>query len=260
MKTLIYQCWFGPRPTYSLVSERLFRAYAERISADYLFSDQPINKSCFHKQYFGTLRPVFDLALHTYDAVLFVDMDVIPIEGISDNIFDDLEGDFMMVEEVDQPRLRKNMAGKINSENDLKWASVIKKAYRIEVPRAVDGAPKIYNSGAVLFSGDGLAKLRSELPSIALYQMRMALRGLPRFYLLDQNYIGAFLPHKSFNFRELDSKWNSQVTSVSTQNGETKLLDYRTPETRFIHMQHGPCKTQMTEEETMSVSHGSYQF
>ena len=193
------------------------------------------------------MRPIYDRALHAYDAVFYVDMDVIPVEGVSENVFDGIKGDLMLAEELDQPILRASMAGKINSENDLGWASTIRQSYGSDVPRTVDGKPKVYNAGAVLLSGNGLAKLRLELPNILAYQVRMALRGLPRFYQLDQNYIGAFVSHKSIDFRQLDSKWNSQITSISTQYGRRKLLDYRTPEICFIHMQHGPQKSQMTQ-------------
>jgi hypothetical protein len=260
MKTLIYQFWIGQRPPYSLVSEKLFRAYGERIGADYLFADQPIGRMCLHKRYFGALRPIFDASLHIYDGVLFVDMDVIPVDGVTENIFDEIRGDLMMAEETDQPLLRKSMVGNINSENDHKWASAIKRRYGTDVPRTADGLPKVFNSGVVLYSGDGLSKLQSELPRILLYQMYMARHRLPRFYMLDQNYLGAFLAHKSIDFQKLDSKWNSQVTSVSTQEGGRELFDYRTPQTRFIHMQHGPQKPQMTQDDALAVSIGNYQF
>lgn len=126
VRAAIYQYWSGVRPPYSHVSERLFRDYAVRIGAQYHFGDGRVPIRCFHKRFFGALAPIWFDDFATYDAVLFADMDVIPVAGLSEDIFASLTGDLMMCEEPGQADLRADMRGAVTARNDLSWARAVR--------------------------------------------------------------------------------------------------------------------------------------
>lgn len=260
VKTAIYQYWRGKRPPYSFVSERLFRHYAAAIGADYHFSNGDIDFPCLYKEYFGALLPIYSKMFSRYDAVLYCDMDIIPREGIFQNIFDETEGDVMMVEETVQPDLREDMSGDINSRNDLRWASLVSKIWGRDVWRDDLGRPRVFNSGVCLYSKTGLEKIRTISPSVLAYQLMVKLFGLPRFYCLDQNYLNAALCDAAIDFKPLNANWNGQITRYLDLNNVARLVDLRTNETCFFHLQHGAQKNRMTEAEARSVARGDYIF
>ena len=260
MKTLIYQYWVGKRPAYSYASEMLFRSYAKRIGAEYFFSDRRLERRCMHGQYFGALRPIFEKEFHSFDAVLYVDMDIIPAEGLNENIFSLCSSHIMMAEEEKQPKLREDMRGNINHKNDMRWKFFVEKIWRNKVLADEVGRPRVFNSGAVLYSKNGMMLLEKLLPSILKYQISMKLLGLPRFYLLDQNFLNAFILREGIKFLELPKKWNSQVTSFTTRSGFSRISDDRSEDTCFVHMQHGPAKQTMSFADAMLVSTGEYDF
>ncbi len=259
MRRLIYQYWTGRMPPYATVSRDLFASYARDIGAEYLFEQDPKYFRSRYARYYNALRPIFDVDFHTFDQVLFVDMDVIPLQSTEANIFEASLGQIGMVEEVDQPELRSNMLGKINHNNDLRWAKVVKRFWGVQVPLDAQGRPRVFNSGVVLYSKAGLQFARKNFPSVKAYQYGMTLAGLPRFYRLDQNYLGAFVGKNGCDFSCLPAVWNSQVTSTLTLTGEHLLIDQRTTSSNFIHMQHVG-KNEMNHEDVMSVAGGTYSF
>lgn len=238
----------------------MFRDYAQRIGADYLFSEEEIAIRAMSKRYFGALRPLYDPHFQTYDAVLFVDMDVIPKADLSENIFDCLDGHIMLAEETRQPSLRMDMKGNINAANDVKWAKVVQRVWRTKVARDAQNRPRVFNSGVVLYSAEGLRALRKILPPVLAYQLSMRLAGLPRFYRLDQNYLNAFLHREGVDFKALSGHWNAQITMLSDIDGNPRLLDERSPDSRFFHMQHGPSKPHMSRAEALAVAKGDFAF
>lgn len=74
------------------ISKDSFERYAERIGADYHYSDQPvfIDKADSTALLFECLRVIYDPMFDQYDKVLFADTDI----GVNteDNIFDACEG------------------------------------------------------------------------------------------------------------------------------------------------------------------------
>ncbi|MDD8023174.1 MAG: hypothetical protein PHX82_08715 [Paracoccaceae bacterium] len=260
MEALVFQYWNGVRPPYTYASEEAFRAYAAQIGADYYLSDGRVSFPCFHKRYFGALLPLFAKSFRDYDYVLYVDMDVIPVSGLTANVFEGARGDLMLVEEAEQPMLREEMKGRINGANDRKWARVIKRFWGVEVAADVEGRPKVFNPGVVVYSQAGMKRLRKVLPSVLLYQLVMKLARMPRFYCLDQNYLNAFLRSPKVDFAPLGPEWNSQVTQWADRRGTVHLNDSRTGETKFVHLQHGPKKNAMTVEEVRNVAHNGYDF
>lgn len=260
MRTLIYQYWNGKRPEYTYASEELFREYAKYIGADYLLGNGSVSIRCMYKRYFGALLPIYSKTFWEYDYVLYVDMDVIPMSGLCENIFDHANFDFMMSEEFEQPEIRSSMAGSINSLNDKIWMDTIKKIWNIDVDVDDLGRPLVYNSGVVLYSNNGMKKIKSIFPPVLAYQLIMKFRGLPRFYSLDQNYLNSFKNLPGIGFGSLDRCWNSQVTRWSDRAGASHLEDQRTERTKFVHLQHGSVKNLMSKNQALDVSSSNYNF
>lgn len=260
MRTLIYQYWNGKRPEYTYASEELFREYSKRIGADYLLGDGGGPIRCLYKRYFGALLPIYSEFFWNYDYVLYVDMDVIPMDALFENIFDHAQFDFMMSEETEQPEIRSRMKGNINSLNDKIWMDAVKKFWNIDVDVDYKGRPLVYNSGVVLYSNAGMRKMKSILPPVLLYQLIMKLKKLPRFYSLDQNYLNSFKNLPGVGFGSLDRCWNSQVTRWSDMKGFPHLEDHRTENTKFVHLQHGSAKNLMSKKQALDVAISSYKF
>lgn len=234
MTCLIYQYWSGPMPTYAMLSSRMMRAYAEQIGAAYRFDRDPDYFRFKYAQYYHALRPIHDAAFLAYDQVLFVDMDVFPARGLTRSIFDARKGDIGMVEEVSQPRLRQAATGPITGTRDLRWARVSEALYGVRLPRADAGLPRVFNSGVVHYTRAGLEMARRVFPSIKVYTLAMRLAALPRFYRLDQNYLGvaAFRPPLSFEAMPLG--WNVQVRSGPDGGWSVDRLG---EESRLLHVQ-----------------------
>lgn len=260
---LIYQYWIGDIPAYAQASQDAFRDYAQRIGADYRFDHNPTFSRNKYAAYFTALRPIFDEEFHTYERVLFVDMDVMPRADLSESIFDLPVHHLSMVEEIDQPTRREAMdptsGGRISAANDRKWAKLVRRIWRIDVPKDAEGRPRVYNSGVVLYSQAGLRILRKQLPKPVVYQFFVRLARLPRFYKLDQNYLGAFLKHRKLGFSPLPPEWNSQVISLHNADGQDALIDERTENTKFVHVQHSG-RNQMDYQEMRAVGENRYDF
>lgn len=250
MKVLIYQYWSGDIPVYAKLGQRLMLAYANRIGAEYRFDHNPNFFPKKYAQYYSALRPVFDEEFHKYDKVLFVDMDIMPSDELSESIFEQTIEHFGMAQEKHQPVLREQSKISINSKNDKKWAKLLKLLWRIDVPKDKKQRPLVFNSGVVLYSRAGMQFAKKNFLKISLYNWMIRFAFLPKFYRLDQNYLGAcaFLPNCEFT--ELSADWNSQVHYSTNEKGERVLMDLRTSDTRFTHFQLRK-RSGMTEEDIM---------
>lgn len=246
-------------PPYAEVSKELFASYARKHSAEYVFEENPQYFRNKYARYYNALRPIFDSRFHNYDHILFVDMDVVPLSACREDVFESPIEHIGMVEEVDQPELRSNMLGRINAKNDKRWARIVKAVWGVQVPLDELGRPKVFNSGVVLYTKAGLNFARNNFPSVRLYQYIMTLAGLPRFYRLDQNYLGAFIGKSGCGFSTLSDGWNSQVTSIKTLSGDDVLVDQRNALTKFVHMQHRG-KNKMNQGNVRDVADNNYHF
>ena len=255
MKNVIYQYWRGEIPEYVLAVKQLFSDYAKRINAEHVFEHNPTFIRALNSTYYSALRPVFDKRFHEFDRVLFVDMDVIPVDGLEHNIFDEEITHIAMAEEVKQPALRANMTGKIRSENDLKWASVAERFWNCCVMRDEERRPRVFNSGVVLYTREGLKRAAKNAPGMSSYQLLMKFKGVPKFYRLDQNYLNLVVSMPQIDFSVLGGYWNAQLNRVGTGHGRSKLLNEVDNDTRFIHLQHS-AKKQMSQSEVIALSKG----
>jgi len=234
MTCLIYQYWSGDMPAYATLSPRMMRAYAERIGAEYRFDQDPDFFRFKYAQYYHALRPVHDPAFDAYDQVLFVDMDVFPAFDLTQSIFEGRTADIGMVEEVSQPKLRQVATGPITSARDLRWARVAEALYGVRLPRTEEGLPRVFNSGVVHYTRAGLETARRVFPSIKAYTLAMRLAALPRFYRLDQNYLGVAAFRPPLRFEAMPLSWNAQVRSAPDGGWS---LDRPGEEIRLLHVQ-----------------------
>lgn len=245
MKTLIYQCWDGPQRTGNMYGTVQMEKYAKRIGADYHY-DLDANFRTDLGQYspnYTKFRPVLDNIFYDmgYDYIMYADCDVVPREGLEENIFEQLgDHDIGICEEVNAPiaRKRHTIGGGINNANDEKWVDIIEKKWPVTMPRTMTGLPKVYNSGMLLWSKNGIEKARKELFDFAKYVKLINAFKLPSFYTCDQPYIHAMLEVCHFDWKVMPYKWNSSVhydPAVKTQ--PRPIIDLRKENCNFVHIQ-----------------------
>jgi hypothetical protein len=230
---LIYQFYSGNIPYYARVSKKLMSAYAEQIGCEYRCDFNSTGVSANNNHYHNCFRPIHDKAFDKYDNVLFCDMDVFPVEGITENVFDQPITNFGIVEEDQQPDLRYSSNGEISGKNDEKWAAIVKRAYGYDLPRDEQNRLRVFNSGVVLYTREGIELAKRKWADINSYQ---SIIHLNRFYQLDQNYLGAMLGGAEFTV--MDRKWNAQMHYLGDPNQRPRpIFDSRSEDTNFVHIQ-----------------------
>jgi len=243
MSNLIYQVWSGTLTEECRVSSRLMQEYASRIDAEYILDIDPniASKICDVPKYFEWLNPILDDRFLKYDKILSVDLDVFPVEGLTESIFDQDIGDIGVCAEKFQgiSRATTTVAGCINKENDERWARVVNEKWSANFPRDNQGHLKIYNAGVVVFSREGILKAKKWIP-FQQYINYIRTHGFGRFYWVDQNYLHAMLcTDKTLKYVEMPNTWNSQIHYVRgpLTAAYGKVNDERTAETKFVHVQ-----------------------
>ncbi len=237
---LIYQYWDGTPTTECLASVERMKAYAERIGAEHIFEKDPkyVTNLGKYSPHYGQFKVIYDPQFSKYNKILFTDTDVFPVGGLTDNIFDQIrvDEDLAIAEEWQQVEVRKKhtVAG-INNLNDKTWASVVEGRYNCKVPRAECGAIKAYNSGAVLWTEQGLDKARSRFAPFRAYVDIINMSGLPIFYTCDQPYIHAMMC-AHLKWVSLDYRWNSSVHFVPGTKAPRPVNDLR-ENAAFVHVQ-----------------------
>ena len=260
MKTAIYQYWDGtPRPS-CYAGVRNMREYADRIGADYKFEQNPnwlrtrwkIENGGYSAHY-GAFKPLFDSAWDDYDKILFVDTDVFAVDGLTENVFDHFTGEIGICDEPFQPKQRTITTGRITSQQDGRWANMVKNHYGVEVPRTEDGLVRIFNTGMVLYSKEGRLKAQQDFEPFDSYIGLVRTSGLDSFYTCDQPYLHAMMYAKDFDVQEMDNNWNSYVHGTRDINHEKRyIVDHRTPDTKFVHCQF-PGADAMDEAQLLRV-------
>ena len=244
MKNLIYQNYTGNLGNPEIFSKTLFKEYADCIGADYRFDLDP-NIASKHSNvnfYFEFLNFMFDDSFLEYDNVMIVDMDVYPVNGLTESIFDEFAStgkEFGICTEPFQGKLRETVtvgAG-INKANDEKWNQVIAKTYGKQMPRDKDNNLKVYNAGMVLVSKQGMLTAREKFAPFQHYINTVRGIGLGKFYAADQNYFHSQMVIHG-NYAELDNGWNGYVHYIRGPLGDiTPIHDGRTKNSKFVHIQ-----------------------
>jgi len=246
MKTLIYQCWDGLKRTGNMAGVEEMKKYADRIGSEYLFEHNPGWLAGDIGRYsvnYNKFKPVIhpDIQNENYDMIMYADCDVVPRNGLEENIFDQLgDHDVGICEEVNAPvtRKRHTIGGGINNENDEKWIEIIEKKWPVTMPRTKTGLPKVYNSGMLLWSRKGMQKARQNFFDFGKYAQLMRAFKMPDFYGCDQPYIHAMLEVCHFDWKTIPYKWNSSVhydPGVKTQ--PRPVIDLRSKGYNFVHIQ-----------------------
>ena len=148
MKNLIYQVWAGDLSEEAKVSSKLMKEYANRIGAEYLLDLNPniASKICDVPMYFEWLNPILDDRFEKYNKILSVDLDVFPVENLTEDIFEEDVGDIGACTEPFQGKQRSTVTigGHIDRKNDERWASVVKQNWGVTLPRDEDYNLKVY--------------------------------------------------------------------------------------------------------------------
>lgn len=239
MKNIIYQYWKGPLKPGVLTSTKLMKQYADLIGADYRFDHniEIASKTVDIPIYYEPANPLVDGSFDDYDNVVLVDIDVFPVEGLTENIFDAIgTADAAICTEPEQPYFRSiyNVAG-INLDNDRRWASILKQKWDINYSVDEQQRPLVFNTGVVILSKAGIKKIRSTWPSFQDYVNVMRKSKLPNFYNLFQDYFSAFIHKQDFEFVKLDNGWNSYVHKLGS-HPTARVNDTRTSNTKLVHV------------------------
>jgi len=233
---LIYQFWTGNVPFYARESSKAIQAYAEMVGAEYRFDDNPKKLNVPNAEYLNCFRPILDESFHKYEKVLFLDMDIFPREGITENIFDLTVNGIGICEEPQQPDLRESASGAINSKADNRWAELLKKHWGIEHPRDAKGRCRVFNSGVVMYTQEAMKSARNKF--IDFNEYTAAMSGMHRFYALDQNYLCANLFGNKVNWTVMPTDWNTQIHYIGNPNEKPRpIYDVRNENTKFVHIQ-----------------------
>lgn len=240
MKNLIYQYWDGTVQQGHHAGAKAMQEYADRIGADYLFENNPKWQTGLgrYSPHYGSFKFVFEKSFDEYDNILYADIDVFPVEGLTENIFEGFTADLGICTEPFQPKHRAKSpdVNGINGHNDERWAKMIKDVYGKDMPRQEDGLLKVYNSGLVLWSRSGIMKARNKFPKFKSYVNECNFAGLPVFYTADQNYIHAMKDVGELDWIELDNGWNSYMHYIG-KGDPRPVNDMRTESTKFVHVQ-----------------------
>lgn len=239
MKNIIYQYWKGPLKPGIITSTKLMEQYANKIGADYRFDHniEIASKTVDIPIYYEPANPIIDRSFDAYDNVALVDIDVFPIEGLLENIFDHIgTADAAICTEPEQPYFRSiyNVAG-INTDNDRRWVAILKQNWNINYSYDDKQRPLVYNTGVVILSKSGLTKIRETWPSFQDYVNVIRKSKLPNFYNLFQDYFSAFIHKDNFNFVKLDNGWNSYVHKLGSYPSAS-INDTRTSTTKLVHV------------------------
>lgn len=169
----------------------------------------------------------------------------------TENIFETKVRHIAMAEEPEQPALRQHRTGMINSCKDLRWLDIATNRLKSSPPVTAQGYPRVFNSGVVLFTREGLQAAKQCFFSIEKYALLIKLAKLPKFYRLDQNFLGAAsfvdgilfdeLPER-FNVRLREDLWNTEIAdgNVTTHSKDLDPI--------FFHLQI-PNKSGLSEAE-----------
>lgn len=236
---LIYQYWKGPLKSGVLASTKLMKEYADRIGAEYRFDHNVTiaSKTVDVPIYYEPANPLIDSSFTKYDNVALVDIDVFPVDGLTDNIFDQIgDADAVICTEPHQPELRQkyNVAG-INNANDKTWTNILKTNWKIDYSFDKQHRPMVYNTGVVVISKKGLHNIKTNWPSFQEYVNIIRIWNLPKFYQFFQDYFSAFIHKSDFNFKCLDNGWNCYMHKVGSSPNAT-VGDMRTDNPKLVHI------------------------
>ena len=259
MKNVIYQFWDGNKRQSVDAGVKAMKKYADYIGADHVFEDNPqwikglgMNFGSYTPHY-GAFKPLWSKKYREYDNILFCDTDIFPVDGITDNIFEEFDGELSICEETWQPKQRTITKGRITSQQDNLWAKTVEEAYGFDVPRTEEGLIKVYNTGVVLYSQAGATHAREKWTKFKEYIDLIRTKPLDSFYTSDQGYLHAMMFATGMKIHFMNPKWNSFIHGTRDINhADRYIVDHRKPDTCFVHAMF-PGADDMNEEQLLRI-------
>ena len=240
MKNIIYQYWDGPLLPGVTAGSECMKDYAGRIGAEYRFELNPRFRTDLgnFSPHYGQFKVVYDTSFDEYDNILFADTDVFPIEGLTNSIFEEFNSHIGVCEETYQPKARLTSVSEINSNMDNKWSALMERTYGCTMPRTVEGLPKVYNSGVVMYSKEGRKLAQKHFRPFQEYVQLIRNNGISNFYTADQNYLHAMMLRPPIEYSELNNDWNAFIHYIGDASMSRRPVnDMRTDTTKFVHIQ-----------------------
>lgn len=243
MKTLIYQYWDGDMTPGNAAGSILMKEYADRIGSEYIFEHNPRWQKNLgpYSPHYGAFKPIFDHKMSQYDYVLFADTDVIPVDDLNENIFEqflDTSYDIGICEEYKASTTRLHTKFHINNTNDEKWYKIVENTFSCVVQRDSMNLPRVINSGVVLYSKNGMEKFRNKYIPFQTYVNLIAKHRLPSFYQCDQPYLQLMIDYGDLDYKMMDYRWNSSVHYKPDTSGDNRPVnDFRFGKANFVHIQ-----------------------
>lgn len=243
-KYLIYQYWIDGNshssgPTMEKCAKygvEEMQKYAKAIGAEYKFDRNPtfFNKICSQPAAFNSFMPVFNEEYHDYDAVLTLDTDIFPVDGIKENIFEQDLAEMNICEEVHMPKLKKSIGTYHIQES---WSKEVERFYGISMPKNKDGLYKIYNGGLAIYTQEGMIKGKERLKPIQPFIDHFRRKFSRKLFYRDQAYVHAMFCSNLLTTKELDVAWNTQIHWKPNTKGKRPVIDIRNKDTKFVHLQ-----------------------
>lgn len=233
MRHCIYQHWDGPMPQGEVAGSAAMSQYAARIGTEYRF-DRDAGYFPGVKPAYGRFRILHDPSFEAFDHVMYADTDVWPVDGLAESPFDGFDADLGICTEPLQPLLRRTSGTSICTANDERWAEIVRRCWGAEMPR-IDGLLTVYNSGMQVWSRPGRDRARREFVPFPEYIR--AMKGLPPFYAMDQNYLHAMAFVCGLKVQHLSNDWNRFLHYLTKGREIFGVSDQRTTDTKFVHVQ-----------------------
>lgn len=260
MKNVIYQYWDGKVRQSVHAGVAAMKKYADYVGADYVFEDNPnwLRSKVgadfgSYSPHYGAFKPLWSKKYREYDNILFCDTDIFPVDGATDNIFEEFNGQLGICEELWQPIQRTRTKGRITSAKDDLWAKTVEEAYGFTVPRTEDGLVRIFNTGVVIYSQDGATHAREKWDRFVNYVNLIRSKPLDSFYTCDQPYLHTMMLATGMDVHYMDKKWNSFIQGTrDTHHDDRYIVDHRTPETCFVHAMF-PGADDMNDEQLFRI-------
>lgn len=244
MKTLIFQVWAGEMRPGTRAGLTAMRAYAKRIGAEHRLFTRVDASGCESRKhgapvstaaFWERLLPLWDDSFLDFERVLYADLDIFPVDGLTDSIFDVPCEGFGLCEEPQQPAIRQDATGRINGFNDRVWAARVRDVWGANVPVDHLNRVRVFNGGLVLWTRLGILCANAHFVKIRDYIRQTSSIG--EFYTRDQNYLHAMAFTGKVPFTILPQRWNVQIHGLTTGG----IYDGRQscPDAAMVHVQLG---------------------
>jgi hypothetical protein len=238
MKNIIYQYWCGNPPNICKASTENIKYYADKIGAEHKVEYNPsFSLPGGDSKYYGALRPIYDEFFHQYDNVLFLDMDIFAVNNLKENIFEQGVKEIGICTEPHKIPIRKKRTTNISAAEDIRWDNALFEAYGKRMPRDANNDIKIYNTGVVLYTNEGLKKARENFITPSEYISKVKNANLNAFYVqTEQPYLHSQAA-MFLEITELNNGWNSYIHWGEKKTPPREVTDTRTGQTKLVHIQ-----------------------